>query len=633
MGKLDNHWALLPVDAFKWSVRTTNCFEKKGIITLGDLLKRTEADLLQIRDFGLTSLKEVTRVLSRVGLSLKGQTSTTPQLLPRVAFSFSLEEKPPMIEGRITRDIEEYVVGLEEKAKIIFCMRYGFRQPPKTLQEVGDKFGLTRERIRQIQLKMQKKLSRTGIVNKKDLLLYLQHQHGASLHVLFPNLASLFTGQAPTINHKISGRAVKNDYLVEFLEDYTGVKRDTYQVAEKFVSGLPIETVQNIFLEVSSPLSLGLFKQELQSLYGLPESSLDYAVYHLTETSKKCRITENGIVPMNLPRVHGVTHILLNFPNGCHWRTVNKILAHLKIIRTFRGRGGKARQTADNTFSANENIYLYGKGVWRHRKFLDLDDFNIENILKTTVRIIKMSPRESIGLKEVFSDIANRLKIRISFYDLRHVLKEYGSKHGVYFDGRSGTHTLSLQRVQERVTNAKVILNIFREQNKALKFEDIKLHLQSHISPGIIQLLIGEFLESNVLIRVDPSTYCLPKIAFAKIDRVAISNKINGYLLNYELAEHDFLRERLNAELNLSYSKYFYNAFVKYYAKENAWQHSIDLSSAKTLRFRRTVDVLRDCLKSRETFEKDCKFLLRFYGISRLTLSRYASNNLRQNQE
>jgi len=208
-------------------------------------------------------------------------------------------------------------------------------------------------------------------------------------------------------------------------------------------------------------------------------------------------------------------------------------------------------------------------------------------------------------------------------------LKEYGSRQGIYFDGKSGTHTLALQKVQERITNKKVILNVFRKQNKALRIEEIKIHLQGHISTQTITLLIGECLDSNVLVRVDPSTYCLPDIAFSRIGRATISNKVNEYLSHYELIEHDFLRERLNAELNLSYSKFFYNAFVKYYAKENRWYHSIDLVSAKELDFLRTVEALKDYLKSKETFKDDCEFLLNFYGVSRLTLSRYAMNHLR----
>jgi len=52
------------------SVRATNCLEAANISTLGELVVRSEADLLKVRSFGKTSLREVKRKLSELGLSL-----------------------------------------------------------------------------------------------------------------------------------------------------------------------------------------------------------------------------------------------------------------------------------------------------------------------------------------------------------------------------------------------------------------------------------------------------------------------------------------------------------------------------------------------------------------------------------
>lgn len=625
--KLDeNERAALPVSTLEWSVRTANCFKNEGIRTFGDLAKRTEADLLQVTNFGQVSLREVTGMLSMMGLALRDQppTPSQPASQPMV-FSFGIEERPATTEAHIMHDLEQYISGLARTRKIIFCARYGFRQPVRTLQEIGDEIGLTRERIRQIQSKIQKSLRHMGTVDKNALFRYLQNHRGSSVHKLYPRLDALFIDN-PLVGKGI--KSIKNDNLIEFLEDYTGVARGTYQVAEKFLSDIALEKAHDLFLEIPSPLDIELFKQELQSLYGLPESSLDHVIRHL-EAIRKCRITEDGIVPENLPRVRGVTHILLNFPDGCHWKTVNRILAQRKITKPFISRGGLPRVTADATFASNDCIYLYGRGIYRHRKFLDLDALNIDDILKTTARIIKNSDRQAMGLKEMFADITSQLNLRVAFWDLRHVLKEYGSKRGIYFQGISGTHTLALREIQERVTNAQIILNVFKEQNKALSFEDVQTRLKSCVSQSIISLQLSELLESNALIRIAPSTYCLPEVAFGKIDATAITNKINGYLSDYETVEHDFWREQLNAELNLKQSKYFYNSFVKYHAAENGWHHSIDLASARTLQFRRAIDVLRAYLKSEETFMEDCRSLLTLHGFSQLTISRYARTHLK----
>ncbi|NOX58443.1 MAG: DNA-directed RNA polymerase subunit alpha [Planctomycetes bacterium] len=52
------------------SVRSTNCLESARIATIGELVSKTEADVLRFRSFGKTSLREVKRKLADMGLSL-----------------------------------------------------------------------------------------------------------------------------------------------------------------------------------------------------------------------------------------------------------------------------------------------------------------------------------------------------------------------------------------------------------------------------------------------------------------------------------------------------------------------------------------------------------------------------------
>jgi DNA-directed RNA polymerase subunit alpha len=52
------------------SVRATNCLESEGITTVRDLVIRTDEELLEVRNFGETTLKEVKSKLSERGLHL-----------------------------------------------------------------------------------------------------------------------------------------------------------------------------------------------------------------------------------------------------------------------------------------------------------------------------------------------------------------------------------------------------------------------------------------------------------------------------------------------------------------------------------------------------------------------------------
>lgn len=59
-----------PIATMELSVRASNCLESAKIHTVGDLAKLTEGDLLKVRSFGKTSLREVKRKLQDLGLSL-----------------------------------------------------------------------------------------------------------------------------------------------------------------------------------------------------------------------------------------------------------------------------------------------------------------------------------------------------------------------------------------------------------------------------------------------------------------------------------------------------------------------------------------------------------------------------------
>jgi len=59
-----------PVTDFELSVRSRNCLQKMKIDTLGDLILKTESELLSYKNFGETSLQEIKSILASKGLRL-----------------------------------------------------------------------------------------------------------------------------------------------------------------------------------------------------------------------------------------------------------------------------------------------------------------------------------------------------------------------------------------------------------------------------------------------------------------------------------------------------------------------------------------------------------------------------------
>ncbi len=61
----------LPIEALDLSERPRNCLRRAQVQTVGELIEKTEEDLLNITNFGMKSLEEVVAKLDELGFSLK----------------------------------------------------------------------------------------------------------------------------------------------------------------------------------------------------------------------------------------------------------------------------------------------------------------------------------------------------------------------------------------------------------------------------------------------------------------------------------------------------------------------------------------------------------------------------------
>jgi DNA-directed RNA polymerase subunit alpha len=65
-----NRYLLKKVDELELSVRSANCLKNDNIIYIGDLVQKTESEMLRTPNFGRKSLNEIKEVLSQMGLRL-----------------------------------------------------------------------------------------------------------------------------------------------------------------------------------------------------------------------------------------------------------------------------------------------------------------------------------------------------------------------------------------------------------------------------------------------------------------------------------------------------------------------------------------------------------------------------------
>jgi len=61
---------LKKVDVLELSVRSANCLKNDNVVYIGDLVRKTEAEMLRTPNFGRKSLNEIKQVLVQMGLHL-----------------------------------------------------------------------------------------------------------------------------------------------------------------------------------------------------------------------------------------------------------------------------------------------------------------------------------------------------------------------------------------------------------------------------------------------------------------------------------------------------------------------------------------------------------------------------------
>jgi DNA-directed RNA polymerase subunit alpha len=85
----------LPIEEMDLTVRSYNCLKREGIHTVGELISRSEQDLLDIRNFGAKSIDEVKAKLHEMGLSLK---DSAPGFDPQAALAAYDDDDDSFVE-------------------------------------------------------------------------------------------------------------------------------------------------------------------------------------------------------------------------------------------------------------------------------------------------------------------------------------------------------------------------------------------------------------------------------------------------------------------------------------------------------------------------------------------------------
>jgi hypothetical protein len=543
------------------------------IRNVNTLLNIDKVDMAKQSGFGVSFLT----VLNDLQYKIKNELGSLPENLAEhtikqrgwfisseIAF-IELNE----IDNILIEDIEGYLWTLDEMKMDIALSRWGFNQPHETLEEVGDRYNLTRERVRQLEKQINTNLSLNFRVQPKVLWANIREKMTEDLIVLLPNLAKCFES---------------DKLFYAFIEVCCQVQSGS--IRKIIFTKINTKIINSLFCNNPSPITQETIINELMSNYGYSKASAINGIIQLKKLDK-IEITEQGIYPKKLGKIEAVAHALTFHPTGLPWKDITRIV----------NRKGYSSTLFDETrtasgFHDSEFVYLCGLGTFRNLMFLDLEQFNISEIMQHLLDYFKQRQTTALHLHDYYYQTKGNRK-EIEYFTLRHLVREYGEEYGLYFNGKSNVDGVSLDPDLKPITQAGVIIKALNESKFAMTVQEIAERLKSK-STGHASFYLNILMEEGKVVRVDKMVYTTTEKAFYKMDTKAIMHIIKDIMsVSNIIVEADVFREYVNMELNLSYSKYIYMALVRMQLKELGWYRNNTLFSKKPIPYKNLIDMCK----------------------------------------
>ena len=610
-----NEWPL--------SARTFNALKNENIIFLGDLLSYNLNDLLKLRNFGQTSLNEIKDLFEKNNIkkeeinydldkwddfkkkekskllnqntketlshqSLKNLNKSIFKNFEEFKIDYFNQKKViidsnfsnEQIENLIIEDIKYVLSILNERMIVFFNGRYGHKEEYKTLEELGNKYQITRERVRQLEKDLNLALSKLGKVDKSSLLKFFKKFEFVSFHKLFPKLDKDFTDTARGTGE------ITGDKLSSFMENYCGVNEEYFKTPERELWHFDIIKLQEIFKLIPSGLEKENFIELIKENYGYNDFVSKSAVEFMQ--NKKLILEQNKkIYALKMNKNLEVVHILNSFPNGLHWRKIAKIGNQSHTNNKW----DLERLVGDSSLNmlSNNDIYLIERGTYklfRNCKELGRKD----KIINAFINNLNNQSKKQIPMELAFKEIILDKEFKdLNFYDARAIIKKFGSEFGIYHKGTSGTNTISFDKDIKPISLKNKIKDIINASDKEIHYKEIVEKLQKTNEDLPIEIHLNDLINEMLIFRMSPGTYLNYNNAINLCDKDEINTFLEKLLDNYEFITSSFLREKINDNLGYRHSSFYYNSLTRVLAKENKWYYGSNYLS-KNLKKKIQVD-------------------------------------------
>lgn len=634
------------------SERTYNALKKEEIIYLGDLLSLNLKDLLKLRNFGRKSLKEIEEFLIKEDVkdilvdpviwskiredlikkekenklsnieiqnNLRGIRKTLFKDFERFKDSYLSEEKI-IIKQDISNDVLEkliiedinYVLSLfTEKMNLVFKGRYGYMQNFETLEDLGKKFNVTRERVRQYESDINKTLIKIGKIDRFSLVQFFNKYKSISFHKLFPQLDKNFTNTS----HSNAGGDITRDRLVAFMESYCGVKENYFTTPERELWNFDSERLKEIFVFTPAGVSTDDFIEIIKDNYGYDDFTSKSALEFMNK-KEFIKIVNEKVYPIKINKNEEVAHILLNYPDGLHWKEVCKI----GNKSYTKNKWDLERIVGDSSLSMNGNphIYLIDKGKHRLIKYLLSEVEGKDEIISLTINLLNELNLDQSDLEKIYKKIIEIEKYQnLKFYNFRAIIKIFGEEKGLYHTGKSGQNTISFNKDIKSISLKDKIREIIENSNDEISQQEINKKLQKSNEQLPLSTHLDSLENENVIFKINPGIYLNFKDAIRLCDKKEVEEYLDEVLDQYEFITSAFIREKINEDLGYGLSTSYYTSLVKVLAKENNWFCGFNYLSKKQERTMATDEYIKNNYDNNLSINQNFSNFLKKIGVSK----------------
>jgi hypothetical protein len=543
-------------------LKSISKLEKSGWpTTVAGILMSSDKDIAATKGFGKLHIQTISKLRLKIENEIKRikhgeikyEEFDSALIIPMFK-KVTIEE----LDKILLDDLDKFLDDSDEETVDIFQRRWGFVEPKSTLEELGKKHDVSRERIRQKAVEINKIVLLNLRIKPDSVWACIKDNISTELIIRMPNLGSCFDRET-------------NFY--EFMEFISGDRN----ITDAIRPNLDLNCLNDFFAQ-NGPASYFEVSEHLEDGGRTDGTSSLNVITYLVE-QHRLKIEQNDVIPCYLKKHEAAAYVLSSHPNGLPWQDVSAIVNNGGFSRTELSTERKDHQALFDS----EWCFLSDKGVYKHTKYIDFDSIHLEELFDEIFGFIVNSGRNVVHLHEIYKN-TSVLKTH-DYYVVRYAVKMYGEAYGLYFSGKSQADSVGIEKDFKNVTQIDVILGAMKEKRSPMTKAEVANLLKSNSISHAGFYLDGLMKEGKV-VQAERMFYTVPEIAYKDVDVKSMMMRIKQLLeVEGRPVHHSVFKSALNKEFKKSYTKHFYSSLAMRYADEYTIYKRQNLFSIKAIPF------------------------------------------------